>query len=172
MDAKETSFYTAVLIICTVLGIIITYFVISIIRQHRRSLKLYKQNIHMEITTLEKERTRMAADLHDEGLSVFDKDDSEDLRTGNEADVSRDERRALDQVDYLPTRDENNLQNARMDNVDFQNESLNERGFGEERSGRDLDIPGNTDDTGEEDEENKHYSLGSSDNDNITEGTP
>jgi hypothetical protein len=47
----------------------------------------------------------------------------------------------------MPTRDEDNLQNARMDNVDFQNEPLNERSFGEERSGRDLDVPGNTDDT-------------------------
>jgi two-component system NarL family sensor kinase len=66
MDAKETSFYTAVLIITVVLGIIITYFIISIVRQHRRSLQLYKQSLLTEITTLEKERTRMAADLHDE----------------------------------------------------------------------------------------------------------
>src|SRR5215208_686884 len=66
MDAKEANFYTAVLIICSVLGVIITYFIISISRQHRRSLKLYKQSIQTEIKTLEKERTRMAADLHDE----------------------------------------------------------------------------------------------------------
>ncbi len=114
----------------------------------------------------------------EEGRSVFDRDDDEDLRhTGNEADVSRDERRALQQVDYMPTTDEYNLRNARMDNVDFENEALNEKGFGEERSGRDLDLPGNndetgTDDIGQGDEENKHYSLGSSDNDNVTEGTP
>ena len=66
MDEKEASFYTAVLIICAVVGVIIAYFIISIIRQQRRSLRLYKQSIHTEITTLEKERTRMAADLHDE----------------------------------------------------------------------------------------------------------
>lgn len=114
----------------------------------------------------------------EEGANVFDKDDDEDLRrTGNDADVSRNERRALEQIDYMPTTDEDNLVNARMDNVDFQNEPLNERSFGEERSGRDLDIPGNTDETttdalGQRDEENKHYSLGSSDNDNVTEGTP
>lgn len=114
----------------------------------------------------------------EEGVNVFDRDDDEDLRrTGNDADVSRDEKRALEQIDFMPTTDEDNLQNARMDNVDFQNEPLNERSFGEERSGRDLDIPGNTDETitdamGQGDEENKHYSLGSSDNDNITEGTP
>src|SRR5215213_3142722 len=97
MDAQERSFYTAVLIICSVLGIIITYFVISIIRQHRRSLKLYKQNIQMEITTLEKERTRMAADLHDEvgpilsavklrlnSLDIHNEVDAQEVQTTNE----------------------------------------------------------------------------------------
>jgi signal transduction histidine kinase len=54
------------LIVSIVLGVIIAYFVISIIRQQRRNLQLYKQNILTEITTLEKERTRMASDLHDE----------------------------------------------------------------------------------------------------------
>jgi hypothetical protein len=114
----------------------------------------------------------------EEGINVFDRDDDEDLRqTGNDADVGRNERKALEQIDYLPTTDENNLQDARMDNVDFQNEPLNERSFGEERSGRDLDVPGNADETrpdsmGQSDEENKYYSLGSSDNDNVTEGTP
>ena len=66
MDAKETSFYTAILIVCAVLGVIIGYFIISIIRQQRRSLRLYKQSVETEITTLETERARMAADLHDE----------------------------------------------------------------------------------------------------------
>jgi hypothetical protein len=113
----------------------------------------------------------------EEGTRIFDRDDSEDLRRGTDGDVSRSERKALEQIDYLPTQDEDNLQNARMDNVDFQNEPLNEKGFGEERSGRDLDVPGNTDETetdamGQGDEENKYYSLGSSDNDNVTEGTP
>lgn len=114
----------------------------------------------------------------EEGTNVFDKDEDEDLRrTGNDADVSRNERTALEQIDYMPTRDEDNLVNARMDNIDFQNEPLNERSFGEERIGRDLDIPGNNDETttdalGQSDEENKYYSLGSSDNDNVTEGTP
>lgn len=118
------------------------------------------------------------ASADEEGADVFDRDNSEDLRrTGNDADVNRNERKALEQVDYMPTTDEDNLQNARMDNVDFQNEPLNEKGFGEERSGRDLDVPGNTDETrtssmGQGDEENKYYSLGSADNDNVTVGTP
>jgi len=120
--------------------------------------------------------TTIASD-DEEGRSVFDTDDDEDLRRGTEADVGRDERKALEQTEYMPTRDEDNLQNARMDNVDFQNEPLNERSFGEERTGWDLDVPGNTDETrtdamGQGDEENKLYSLGNSDNDNVTEGTP
>lgn len=98
----------------------------------------------------------------EEGRRVFDQDTTHDPRsTGDDGDVGRDERKALEQIDYMPTRDENNLQTARMDNVDFQNEPLNERGFGEERSGRDLDIPGNRDETGTDamgqgDEENKY----------------
>ena len=114
----------------------------------------------------------------EEGASVFDRSDDRDLRkTGSSADVGRDEGMALEQIDYMPTTDENNLQNARMDNTDFQNEPLNEKSFGEVRTGRDLDVPGSTDETrtdalGQGDEENKYYSLGSADNDNVTEGTP
>jgi hypothetical protein len=114
----------------------------------------------------------------EEGTNIFDKSDDEDLRrTGNDADVNRNERKALEQIDYMPTTDEDNLQNASMDNVDFQNEPLNEKSFGEERSGRDLNVPGNTDETRtssmrQGDEENKYYSLGGADNDNVTEGTP
>ena len=114
----------------------------------------------------------------EEGVNVFERTDDEDLRrTGNDADVSRNERSTLEQIDYMPTNDENNLQDARLDNVDFQNEPLNERSFGEERSGSDLDVPGSTDETrtsamGEGDEENKFYSLGGDDNDDTTEGKP
>lgn len=114
----------------------------------------------------------------EEGTNVFDRSDAQDLRrTGDDADVSRNQRKALEQIDYMPTTDENNLVDARMDSTDFQNEPLNEGSFGEERTGRDLDVPGNTDETrttsmGQGDEENKYYSLGSADNDNITEGTP
>jgi len=104
----------------------------------------------------------------EEGTSVFDEDDDEDLRSGTDADVSRSERAALADADYIPTRDENNLRSVAMDNVDFQGEKLNERGFGEERSGRDLDIPGSELDdrnemSGAEDEENNDYSLGDND---------
>jgi two-component system, NarL family, sensor kinase len=66
MDAKEISIYQSILVASGIIGAIIIYFIISMIRQQRRQLELQRQNIINEINTLEKERGRMAADLHDE----------------------------------------------------------------------------------------------------------
>lgn len=110
----------------------------------------------------------------EEGRGIFEEETDEDeiSRTGNEADVSPSERKALERADYMPSQDEDNLRRAALDSTDNAGDRLNEKSFGEETSGSDLDIPG-TDDEGEtDDEENEHYSLGSSDNDNVTEGTP
>lgn len=96
MDAKEASFYNAVLIAAVILGGIITYFIVSIIRQQRRSVQLYRKSLLTEITTLEKERSRIAADLHDEvgpilsaikfrinSLDIQDPDGKEELQKVN-----------------------------------------------------------------------------------------
>jgi hypothetical protein len=120
--------------------------------------------------------TTIASD-DEEGVGVFDLDDSEDLTPGTAADVGRDEQQALADTEYLPTTDENNLRRARLDATDAEGEPLNEASFGDEQSGKDLDIPGEQDETGTDalgqgDEENKYYSLGSDDNDNVVEGTP
>ena len=66
MDAKETSLYTAILIVSIIVATIIIFFIISIIRQQRKNVALYRQNVLAEITAMEKERARIAADLHDE----------------------------------------------------------------------------------------------------------
>jgi two-component system, NarL family, sensor kinase len=66
MDSTEKEIYNIVLIIIGVVGIILAYFIITIIRYQRRSLKLHKEKIRAEIDTLEKERRRIASDLHDE----------------------------------------------------------------------------------------------------------
>jgi signal transduction histidine kinase len=66
MDAPQTSIYDAIIITSIIIGIIIIFFIISIIRQQRKILDLNRQNIIAEITALEKERSRIAADLHDE----------------------------------------------------------------------------------------------------------
>ena len=56
MDAQETRIYTAILITAIVLGSIIVYFIISLLRQQRKNLALHKSNILAEITQIEKER--------------------------------------------------------------------------------------------------------------------
>jgi hypothetical protein len=117
----------------------------------------------------------------EEGEGLFDDaglDDEDEFIPGTEADVSPEERQALQGADnYMFGEDDNQLRRASMDNTDFEGEALNEQSFGAERSGADLDIPEAVDETrtdalGQGDEENKYYSLGSDDNDTITEGTP
>lgn len=57
-------FYTTVFI-SLLIAIIIVFFVVSIILYHRRYIQLQRERIVAEITILENERKRMAADLHD-----------------------------------------------------------------------------------------------------------
>ncbi len=66
MDTKEAGIYIAIIITVIVLVVIISFFAISIIRQQKRNLALQKANILAEISAMEKERSRIAADLHDE----------------------------------------------------------------------------------------------------------
>ena len=66
MDSNEAKIYIAIIITAFVLGVVIVYFIISIIRQQKRNLELQKANILAEISAMEKERTRIAADLHDD----------------------------------------------------------------------------------------------------------
>jgi len=66
MDAHQTSIYNAILICGSIIGAIIIYFIVSIIYQHRRNRELYKRSLEAEIKLLEKERSRIAADLHDD----------------------------------------------------------------------------------------------------------
>jgi two-component system NarL family sensor kinase len=66
MDTPKASLLAAVVIATVLIGVIILFFVASIIRQQRRNLVLHRQSMLAEITTLEKERSRMARDLHDE----------------------------------------------------------------------------------------------------------
>jgi two-component system, NarL family, sensor kinase len=66
MNSEETSIFTAIIITVLVIGIIIVYFAVSLIKQQKRMLVLEKLNIQAEITALEKDRARIASDLHDE----------------------------------------------------------------------------------------------------------
>jgi two-component system, NarL family, sensor kinase len=55
-----------VYIAAAILGSIITFFIVSIVRQQRKVSKWQQARIAAEINTLENERKRIAGDLHDE----------------------------------------------------------------------------------------------------------
>jgi len=112
-----------------------------------------------------------ASSADEEGDRVFGPDSRVSAAPGSEDfDVRPDELEALRDTTYMPTRDEDRLRQARMDNVDFQGEPLNEGSFGEGQmlSGADLDIDAAPDETrtssmGQGDEENKVYSESDTD---------
>ena len=66
MDSQEATILTAILIASVILGIIISFFVISIVKQQKRTNKLQKTRMLAEMAAMEKERERIAADLHDD----------------------------------------------------------------------------------------------------------
>lgn len=66
MDTKETTTYHAVLSAGLFIGTILFYFIISIIRLQRKQRLLYRTKTEEIILTLEKEKMRVAADLHDD----------------------------------------------------------------------------------------------------------
>lgn len=66
MHSEEANYYTAITVAAIVLGIIIAYFIITMIRHQRRNMSLYRAKINAEISTLENERKRIVSDLHDE----------------------------------------------------------------------------------------------------------
>jgi signal transduction histidine kinase len=66
MDPSEKAIYSAFLIALGIVGVVLLFFLISVIRQQKRFRLLAKAKISAEITTLEKERKRIASDLHDE----------------------------------------------------------------------------------------------------------
>ncbi len=77
--------------------------------------------------------TISSADEEGEGLFEDDEEDETDIVMGTEADITREEKQNLQRGEnYMPTKDEDQLLRARMDNTDFEGEALNERSFGEE----------------------------------------
>ncbi|RXK58558.1 sensor histidine kinase [Lacibacter luteus] len=66
MDTQEKSIFILVVIAASVLGIVLLYFIVTIIRQQRKSKQLHLDKMQAEIRTLERERKRFASDLHDD----------------------------------------------------------------------------------------------------------
>ena len=60
-----TSVLNITLYVSLIIAIIIVYFFVSIIRYHRRYMRLQREKIFAEITIRENERKRIAGDLHD-----------------------------------------------------------------------------------------------------------
>ena len=101
-------------------------------------------------------------DANRRGTDIDEDDRAEEQNP--DGNVSREERIALENM-RMPTVDEENLRKSALDNTDLEGEPLNEDGFGDVLSSAGLDIPEETDETestsiGQEDEENKYYSLG------------
>lgn len=61
----ETNIYNIMVLAGTLMAAVLIFFIISIIRYHRKYVKLQKERIHAEITIQENERKRIATDLHD-----------------------------------------------------------------------------------------------------------
>jgi hypothetical protein len=114
----------------------------------------------------------------EEGEGLFDDADlDEDDDLNDDSNVTKTEKQMLANTEFRESGDNDRLQRAALDSTDFQGEKLNEGSFGERQTGSDLDIPDEVDETttesmGQGDEENKYYSMGSDDNDNMNEGTP
>lgn len=66
MYPKEATLYRAIIIAAFIIGTIIVYFILSLIKAQRRFHKLKNKNLEAVITSIEKERGRIASDLHDE----------------------------------------------------------------------------------------------------------
>ncbi len=66
MGKTQATIYDYILIASIILGAILVYFFVSVIRQYRINMALRRKNTLQEISGLEKDRARIAADLHDD----------------------------------------------------------------------------------------------------------
>ena len=102
----------------------------------------------------------------EEGDEIWDDEETAD----NNSIVTDIERKLLDDsANDFPTKDEQRLRQAELDDTDEEGELLNEKTSANAISGSDLDTSGVDEDDlneeiGEEDEENNPYSLGGDDN--------
>ncbi len=66
MDSPERKIFLALLTTAVMLAGFLVFFIYTILRQQKKNQQLQKEKTLAEISTLEKERTRIAADLHDD----------------------------------------------------------------------------------------------------------
>ena len=113
------------------------------------------------------------------GQDVLDEDEDTKIVMGTEADVTAEDLAMLGPREGdMDLGDDELTRTEGLDDTDFDGEQLNEASTSEFSTGEDLDLPSEAgsdplaDAMGQGDEENDYYSLGSDDNDNMTEGTP
>src|SRR6516225_8155778 len=61
----ESKILNITILMSLIIAVVIIYFFVSIIRYHRRYMRLQREKIFAEITIRENERKRIAGDLHD-----------------------------------------------------------------------------------------------------------
>src|ERR1700760_3022822 len=61
----ESRILNITILMSIIIAVIIIYFFVSIIRYHRRYMRMQRERIFAEITIRENERKRIAGDLHD-----------------------------------------------------------------------------------------------------------
>jgi hypothetical protein len=126
---------------------------------------------HVRPPRLGEARDTTASSADEEGDNIDGLNDDDDLELSPDSNVSREERRALANVDNREADTEDEVLNeAALDSTDDDGDPLNENSFGREVSGDDLDVPGSEDDDdeeaiGDEDEENNQYSIDKNEDD-------
>ena len=113
------------------------------------------------------------------GADIINEEDEVEIVMGTEADVTDEDLILLGAKEQdMDLGDDELIAQEGLDDTDFDGESLNEAPADVFSTGDDLDVLGAeandnpTDAMSQGDEENDYYSLGSDDNDNMTEGTP
>lgn len=71
MFTKETGVFITLITGLLILTILLLFFIVSIIRQQKRSIKDYKLHALRDMALIEEERKRIAADLHDDFGSIL-----------------------------------------------------------------------------------------------------
>lgn len=66
MDSHQAKIFSAILLAATILAVVLVYFILTIVQNQRRYVKLQHARLSLEATTLENERRRIVSDLHDE----------------------------------------------------------------------------------------------------------
>ena len=100
----------------------------------------------------------------EEGASVLDNPEDEDIVADRQSNVSSEEAALLEEAATSTDEEDRIMRRSALDSTDADGDPLNEKGFRDAYNGSDLDVPGSEDDDadeeiGEEDEENNPYSV-------------